>query len=158
MLRNRNPSLLQGVPPHRGLPAKATVVAMRLSLSCTLLLVLCLGFSSLLCGALDRDPPPPSYAPSGTPGGSDRAATSSAGDENRSVPRFSTDPVRAGETCLVCGRPADAGDAALIYEGRRVVLHRGECLRRFTERPDAHFAPLRPRGALFQESAGGPSG
>lgn len=159
MLFNRNPSLLQGVPPHREMPAKATVAAMRFSLSCTFVILFWLGFSVALCGSPDRAGDIASTPPAGT--ASAAPPVPFAGDRSKTGPAAaflsSATPVGESETCLVCGRPAGPGDLAILHEGRRVVLHRGACAQVFAERPDAAFASLRPRGALFQEAAEKPS-
>jgi hypothetical protein len=58
---------------------------------------------------------------------------------------------RPGEICLACDQPVQGTDLLLIHRGRRVPLHRGACFDAWSRNPDAMFAALQPRGALFQE-------
>lgn len=58
---------------------------------------------------------------------------------------------RPGEICLACDQPVQGTDLLLIHRGRRVPLHREPCFDAWSRNPDAMFAALQPRGALFQE-------
>jgi hypothetical protein len=61
---------------------------------------------------------------------------------------------RPGEICLGCDRPVESTDLLLIHRGRRVPLHQGPCFDAWGRNPEAMFASLQPRGALFQEPEG----
>lgn len=58
---------------------------------------------------------------------------------------------RPGEICLACDQPVLGTDLLLIHRGRRVPLHQGPCFDAWGRNPEAMFASLQPRGALFQE-------
>lgn len=55
--------------------------------------------------------------------------------------------------CDVCQREIPNHDHDTIHRGRTVHLCSKECAAAFTADPEAYFAKLQPRGALFQESA-----
>ncbi len=56
---------------------------------------------------------------------------------------------RAGEICLVCQKPLEAGDGAYLAEGQRLPVHRGGCEARLRAQPLVWLARLQPSGALF---------
>ncbi|MFO0984239.1 MAG: hypothetical protein U1E76_21375 [Planctomycetota bacterium] len=61
-------------------------------------------------------------------------------------------PARAGSRCLVCGGACGQGDVEILHCGRRVALHTALCCYDdFKRDPDAYFAAMQARGALFQE-------
>lgn len=60
---------------------------------------------------------------------------------------------RAGEICLVCGKPITTDDVTYQVNGQRVPVHQGKCLDAFAARPLAWLSKLRPRGAFLDAGA-----
>jgi len=82
----------------------------------------------------------------------------SGGRTTTSPPRKSTDShrrfyrlveARAGETCIVCGKPVEARDRVYMVEGQRVPVHSGVCEAAFATYPELFLSRLRPRGAFL---------
>lgn len=64
---------------------------------------------------------------------------------------------KPGERCLVCGKPLNENDVALIVRGRRVPLKQ-TMVDSFMKHQEEFFSKVQPRGALFQENLGVPPG
>jgi hypothetical protein len=63
---------------------------------------------------------------------------------------------RGAPPCLVCREGVDTRDHRLVHAGRTVHVHAGDCRSRWEADPDAHFAALQARGALFDERSVAP--
>jgi hypothetical protein len=66
-------------------------------------------------------------------------------------PMITAEREAAGETCALCGRPLMEGGRAFQIKGRWIPLHDDPCQAEFLRNPEALFAQVQPRGALFQE-------
>ncbi len=54
----------------------------------------------------------------------------------------------------VLAEPVGEGDVCIVHRGRRVSLHADGCVAAWKASPEALFASLQPRGALFEEPEG----
>jgi hypothetical protein len=60
---------------------------------------------------------------------------------------------RAGEICLVCGKPITKDDVTYMADGQRLPAHRNVCVGALAAKPAAWLSKLKPRGAFLDASA-----